>query len=84
MHTVHFQQEEELCDSSLGLSTALDHVFVNPIYMPPSRSGQCSLYIDWIWTGQPRGRSSIPGRVRNFLFSTLYRPAQGPTMPLGQ
>jgi hypothetical protein len=31
--------------------------------------------------GQPRGRSSSPGRVKNFLFSTSSRPAVGSTQP---
>jgi hypothetical protein len=31
--------------------------------------------------GRPRGRSSSPGRVKNFLFSTSFRPALGPTQP---
>jgi hypothetical protein len=29
----------------------------------------------------PRGRSSSPGRVKNFHFSTSSRPALGPTQP---
>jgi hypothetical protein len=32
-------------------------------------------------TGWPRGRSSRPGRVKNFLFSTSSRQALGPTQP---
>jgi hypothetical protein len=28
-----------------------------------------------------RGQSSIPGRVKNFIFFTLFRPALGPTQP---
>jgi hypothetical protein len=31
--------------------------------------------------GRPRGRSSSPGRVKNFLSSTSSRPALGPTQP---
>jgi hypothetical protein len=31
--------------------------------------------------GRPRGRSSSPGRVKNFLFSTSSRPVLGSTQP---
>jgi hypothetical protein len=31
--------------------------------------------------GLPRGRSSSPGRIENFLFSISSRPAQVPTQP---
>jgi hypothetical protein len=34
-----------------------------------------------IVTGRPRGRSSSPGRVKNFLFSTSSRQALGSTQP---
>jgi hypothetical protein len=36
-------------------------------------------YNDCLRAGRPRGRSSGPGRVKNFLFSMLLRPAQRPT-----
>jgi hypothetical protein len=36
---------------------------------------QHSRYSDWIRAGGPRSRSSSPGRVRNFQFFLLYRPA---------
>jgi hypothetical protein len=32
-------------------------------------------------TGRPRGRSSGPGRIKNLLFSTSSRRAQGSTQP---
>jgi hypothetical protein len=38
-------------------------------------------YSDWLRAGQPRGRSSSPCRVKNFLFSTSSRPALGSTQP---
>jgi hypothetical protein len=38
-----------------------------------------SRYSDWLRAGRWRGRSSSPGRVENFLFSTSSRPALGPT-----
>jgi hypothetical protein len=31
--------------------------------------------------GRSRGRSSSPGRVKNFHISILFRPATGPTQP---
>jgi hypothetical protein len=34
---------------------------------------------DWLRDGRLRGWSSIPGRVKNFLFSKLSRPALGST-----
>jgi hypothetical protein len=34
-----------------------------------------SQYSDWLRAGRPRGRSSIPGRVKNFLISVSPRPA---------
>jgi hypothetical protein len=32
-----------------------------------------------LWVGRPKGRSSSPGMVKNFLFSTSSIPALGPT-----
>jgi hypothetical protein len=40
-----------------------------------------SRYSDWLRVGRPRGRSSNPGRVKNFLFSTQSRPALRSTQP---
>jgi hypothetical protein len=42
-------------------------------------SGWRSRYSDWIRAERSRGRSSSPGRVENFLFSTSSRPVLGPT-----
>jgi hypothetical protein len=39
---------------------------------------------DWLRAGRPRGRSSSPGRVKNFLLCTLFRSALGPTQPSTQ
>jgi hypothetical protein len=47
------------------------------IYTGP---GQRSRYSDWPRAGRRRGRSSSPGRVKNFLF-TSSRPDLGPTLP---
>jgi hypothetical protein len=38
-------------------------------------------YSDWIRAGRLRGRGSSPGRVKNFHFSMLWRPALGSTQP---
>jgi hypothetical protein len=43
--------------------------------------GQHSWYSDWLWAGRLRGRSSSPGRVKNFLFSKSFRLILGPTQP---
>jgi hypothetical protein len=40
-----------------------------------------SRYSDWLRTGRPRGRSSSPYKVENFLFSTSSRSPLGPTQP---
>jgi hypothetical protein len=40
-----------------------------------------SRYSDWLRAGRPRGRSSSPGRVKNFHFSMSSRPALGSTQP---
>jgi hypothetical protein len=46
--------------------------------------GYRSRYSDWLRAGRLRGRSSNPGRVKNFYFSSSFRPALGPTQPLIQ
>jgi hypothetical protein len=38
-------------------------------------------YSNWLQAGRPRGLSSSPGRVKNYLFSALSRPVLGPTQP---
>jgi hypothetical protein len=43
--------------------------------------GYRSRYNDWLRAGCLRGRSSSPGRVKNFLFFTSFRPALGPILP---
>jgi hypothetical protein len=40
--------------------------------------GWCSRSSNLLW---PRGRSSSPGRMKNFLFSTSSRPVLGSTQP---
>jgi hypothetical protein len=41
--------------------------------------GWLSRYSDWLRAGRPRGRSSSPGGVKNFLFSTSPHRFSGPT-----
>jgi hypothetical protein len=41
-----------------------------------------SRYSDWLRAGRPRGWSSSPGRVKNFLFSTGYGAHPG-SYPVG-
>jgi hypothetical protein len=50
-------------------STKIVHVFL------------FSRYSDWLQAVGPRCRSSSPGRVQNFLFSTSSRPGLGSTQP---
>jgi hypothetical protein len=38
-------------------------------------------YSDWLRAGRPTGRSSTPGRVRNFLFSMSSKRVLGSTQP---
>jgi hypothetical protein len=38
-------------------------------------------YSDWLRGARPRDRICSPGRVKNFLFSTSFRPAMGSTQP---
>jgi hypothetical protein len=42
---------------------------------------QRSRYSDWLRAGWPRGRSSSPGRVKNFLFSKSSRLFLESTQP---
>jgi hypothetical protein len=47
------------------------------LYMEPGQRGR---YSNWLRDGRPRGHSSRPGRVKNFLFPTASRPNLGPTL----
>jgi hypothetical protein len=44
----------------------------------PGWHSRCS---DWLQAGQSRGRSSDPGKGRNFHFSVAFRPSLGSTQP---
>jgi hypothetical protein len=43
--------------------------------------GELNRYSDWLQAGRRWGRSSSPGRIKNFLFSTSSRPVLGWTQP---
>jgi hypothetical protein len=45
----------------------------------PVLANSISRYGDWLRAGRPRGRSSSPDRVKNFLFSKSSRPSLGST-----
>jgi hypothetical protein len=48
-------------------------------YYPSRFRVATSRYSDWLRAGRPRGRSSSPGKVKNFLFYTSFRPVLGST-----
>jgi hypothetical protein len=54
-----------------------EFIYTVPFYQEARRSR----YSDWLRAGKPMGRSSSPGRLKNFLFSTSSRPALGSTQP---
>jgi hypothetical protein len=60
--------------------------YIDPRFLDLGTSCRCSLYnrySDWPRTGRPRGRSSSPGKIKNFLFSTSCRSAMGSTQRVG-
>jgi hypothetical protein len=61
--------------SRLVLSSLRCRNMLRPVYL------QISRYSDWLRVGRQRGRSSSPGTVKNFLFSTSSRSVLGPTQP---
>jgi hypothetical protein len=63
-----------LIQSHNRLVSALLHVL-------PLITNSIIRHSDWLRVGRPRSRSSSPGRVKNFLFSTSYRPVLGSTQP---
>jgi hypothetical protein len=50
-------------------------------YISQQEPGWRSRHSDWLRAGRPRGRSSSPGRVKNFHFSASSRPVVGSTQP---
>jgi hypothetical protein len=46
-----------------------------------SRDSTFSVVPGWLLAGRPRGRSSSPGGVKDFLFPLSFRPALGSTQP---
>jgi hypothetical protein len=67
-------------DAMKYLAKAIPVLFLN-INLVPTMPKEHSRYNNWLWAGRLRGRSSRPGRVKNFLFSKSSRPALGPTQP---
>jgi hypothetical protein len=55
--------------------------YLKYIFFYPEEPGYRSQYSDRLWAGQPRGWSSSPGKVKNFLFSKSSRLALGSTQP---
>jgi hypothetical protein len=58
--------------------TKLSHIFLFYFILFRNRDRSVCIAIK-LRRGLSRGRSSSPGRVKNFLFSTSYRPVIGPT-----
>jgi hypothetical protein len=50
-------------------------------YISTPQPEQRSRYSDWLRAERPRGRSSSPDRIKNFIFTTSSRLALGPTQP---
>jgi hypothetical protein len=61
--------------------SGIKHLLGGPTISHTYSKSHRSRYSDWLRAGRLRGRSSSPGRVKNFLFSTSSRPALGPTQP---
>jgi hypothetical protein len=67
--------------SFLSVKNCSDKVKCNRHYMEP---GWRSRYSDWLLAGRLRGRSSSPGRVKNFLQIVQTASAVHPTSyPMG-
>jgi hypothetical protein len=61
---------------SASLESDLNYLLSYILHVDP---GWLSRYSHWLRAGRPRGRSSSPGRVKNFLFFMSSRPALGST-----
>jgi hypothetical protein len=48
------------------------------VYLCMEEPGWRSRYIDWLRAGRPRGQSSSPGRIKNFLFCNRPDRLWGP------
>jgi hypothetical protein len=56
------------------------HVYIS--YMSwKVEPGWSSRYSDWLRAGRPRGLSSSPNKIKNFLFSMSSRLVLGPSQP---
>jgi hypothetical protein len=76
-------KETQICwrnvKGRLGLlNLKMSHMYIRSPYCRCMESGQLSQYSDWLRAGRPRAWSSSPGKVKNFLFSTLFREVLGP------
>jgi hypothetical protein len=78
--TSHFMEPEGSiqCRKSTPLVPILSHI--NPIHSIPS-DARFILVLFTHLRGRPRGRSSSPGRIKNFLFSKSSRPGLRSTQP---
>jgi hypothetical protein len=65
----------------INLEEKIEQLIHLTILFTPTFWRCLSRYSDWLGAGWPRIWSSIPSRVKNFLFSTLSRPAVGCTQP---
>jgi hypothetical protein len=86
-HLTNIEGKWVLCVYTLPLTvnpregvTTLTKPAITPTTKALTDDGNCR-YSDWLRAGWPRGRSSSPGRVKNFLFSMSSIPAPGPTQP---
>jgi hypothetical protein len=76
--TVHCTDEQHAMSSHELQSALMLTVKFSKMYYEP---GQLSRYSDYLLAGRPSGRSSSPGRVKNFHFSMSSRPSVGSTQP---
>jgi hypothetical protein len=65
----------------LRLELLTGHVIITERWWPLSHYCTVTRFYSQRAVAGSRGRSSSPGRVKNFLFSTSSRPVQGPTQP---
>jgi hypothetical protein len=56
-----------------------EHLMI--MYYPSRFRVAMSRYSEWLRDGRPKGRSSSPGKVKNFLFSASFRLVLGSHQP---
>jgi hypothetical protein len=74
------------CLETLVTNQSLIYIYIYNIQSRLNSGNFCyhsidNWYCDWLRTGRPRGRSSIPGRIKTFHFPMSCRPALGSTKP---